>query len=61
MYEQLGFTNRVFLKDEISEFSESEIVRAYISDETLFKRIINQYESETTNPQLPDDAESWWV
>ena len=52
MYEQLGFTNRVFLKDEISEFSESEIVRAYISDETLFKRIINQYESETTNPQF---------
>ena len=38
MYEQLGFTNRVFLKDEISEFSESEIVRAYISDETLFKK-----------------------
>lgn len=52
VYEQLGFTNRVFLKDEISEFSESEIVRAYISDETLFKRIINQYESETTNPQF---------
>ena len=52
VYEQLGFNNRIFLKDETTEFSESEIVRASISDETLFKRIINQYESETTNPQF---------
>ena len=43
-YQTLGFDYRIFLKDERDRFSEDEIVRESVSDATLFREIIKQYE-----------------
>lgn len=48
VYPALGFEESLFL----DEFQQAELVRDYVSDKALFDRIIEQFESNRTQPQL---------
>lgn len=51
-YPSLGFDDVIFLKDERS-ISEDEIIRQAVSDETLFREILNHYHSrDVQKPQF---------